>query len=317
MGGIFTPVSIVYAQQENSSNLQQPQKQPMILQDNIETIWETSPDLKNPESVVYYQPNKTLFVSNINGEPAERDQNGFISKVSFENGSISELDWIEGLNAPKGMAINDNKLYISDINGLIEADIPNGQIINRYNASGSVFLNDVAIDGQGKVYVSDTGTNSIYRLENRSISSENTTESSPPSSLDLWLKSNELNGPNGLYVDNDKNKLIVAAFGNMSNPGGSVKVVDILNRTVNDLGNEEASPYGGLDGIGSDGTQSHYYVSDWPAGKIYLVNSNGTGYKDLLDLQTQGTADIEFVTDEDILLIPLMQDNKLVAYRIK
>jgi hypothetical protein len=35
-------------------------------------IWETSADLKNPESVVYYQPDNTLFVSNINGEPTER-----------------------------------------------------------------------------------------------------------------------------------------------------------------------------------------------------------------------------------------------------
>jgi hypothetical protein len=259
-----------------------------------------------------------LFVSNINGEPTEKDQNGFITKVSFDNGNISQLNWIEGLNAPKGMAISDNKLYISDINELVEADIRSGQIINRYNAPDSAFLNDVAVDNQGIVYVSDTGTNSIYRLEHESTSNRNTTDSSlPPSPLELWLKSDELNGPNGLYVDNDKNKLIVASFGNMSNPGGSIKVVDIINQTVNDLGNEEASPYGGLDGIESGSTRSHYYVSDWPAGKVYLVNSNGTGYEDLLDLKTQGTADIEFIADENILVIPLMQDNKLVSYRIK
>jgi hypothetical protein len=308
MGVIFMAVSIVYAQEESNSSQQQPQEQPMIVQDNIEGIWETSPDLKSPESVVYYQPENTLFVTNINGEPAEKDQNGFISKVSFDNGSISQLNWIEGLNAPKGMAISDNKLYISDINELVEADISSGQIINRYNAPGSAFLNDVAADNEGIVYISDTGTNSIYRLE------KNATDSSP---LKVWLKSDELNGPNGLYVDNDKNKLIVSSFGNMSNPGGSIKVVDILNQTVNDLGDEAASPYGGLDGIESDVTQSYYYVSDWPAGKIYLVNSNGTGYDDLLDLQTQGTADIEFIADENILAIPLMQDNKLVSYRLK
>lgn len=217
--------------------------------------------------------------------------------------SVITLD----LDAPKGMAISDNILYISDINELVEADISSGQIINRYNAHGSAFLNDVAVDNQGIVYVSDIGTNSIYRLE------KNATDSSP---LKVWLKSDELNGPNGLYADNDRNKLIVASFGNMSNPGGSIKVVDILNQTVNDLGNEEASPYGGLDGIESDGSETHYYVSDWPAGKVYLVNTNGTGFKELVDLDTQGTADIGFVANENILVIPLMQDNKLVSYRI-
>jgi sugar lactone lactonase YvrE len=318
MGVTFMDVSIMYAQEENSSSQQRPQEQSMLVRGNIEGIWETLPNLRTPESVVYYLPENTLFVSNINGEPTEKDQNGFITKVSFDNGNISQLNWIEGLNAPKGMAISDNKLYISDINELVEADIRSGQIINRYNAPDSAFLNDVAVDNQGIVYVSDTGTNSIYRLEHESTSNRNTTDSSlPPSPLELWLKSDELNGPNGLYVDNDKNKLIVASFGNMSNPGGSIKVVDIINQTVNDLGNEEASPYGGLDGIESGSTRSHYYVSDWPAGKVYLVNSNGTGYEDLLDLKTQGTADIEFIADENILVIPLMQDNKLVSYRIQ
>jgi len=44
------------------------------------------------------------------------------------NGSIIELNWIAGLNAPKGMAIYDNssgssKLYVSDITDLVEIDI--------------------------------------------------------------------------------------------------------------------------------------------------------------------------------------------------
>jgi hypothetical protein len=52
-------------------------------------------------------------------------------------------------------------------------------------------------------------------------------------------------------------------------PEGYLKVVDILNQTVGDLGYEGASPYGGLDGIESYSLQSYYYVSDLPAGKIY------------------------------------------------
>jgi hypothetical protein len=53
-----------------------------------------------------------------------------------------------------------------------------------------------------------------------------------------------------------------------------------------------------------------------PAGKVYAVNPDGTDYKTLIDLQKQGTADLEFIADKRMVIIPLMQDNKLVAYRI-
>jgi DNA-binding beta-propeller fold protein YncE len=116
--------------------------------------------LKNPESVIYSPKQDILFVSNIDGKPNEKDQKGFISKVSPSNGNIIELSWITGLNAPKGMAIyNNTKLYVSDITDLVEIDITNGKIIKRFNAPGSVFLNDVASDNHGNIYVSDTGTN--------------------------------------------------------------------------------------------------------------------------------------------------------------
>jgi DNA-binding beta-propeller fold protein YncE len=132
----------------------------------------------------------------------------------------------------------------------------------------------------------------------------------------VWLQTPELNGPNGLYVDNSNNKLIVASLGAFSNPAGSIKVVDLQNRTVRGLGNEgTAVPIGGLDGIEADSTGRYYYVTDNAGGKLYVVNSNGTGYE-TLDLQNQGAADLGVILDENLIIIPMMQDNKLEAYRI-
>ncbi len=93
------------------------QKQQQVRQTQVNKLWETPANLKNPESVAYASKQNILFVSNMNGDPDKKDQNGFISKVSPSNGSIIELKWITGLNAPKGIAIsNDNsKLYVSDI----------------------------------------------------------------------------------------------------------------------------------------------------------------------------------------------------------
>jgi DNA-binding beta-propeller fold protein YncE len=271
-------------------------------------LWETTNDLKNPESVAYAPKQNVLFVSNVNGNPTQKDQNGFISKVSSSNGNIIELNWITGLNAPKGVAISNNnsRLYVSDITDLVEIDIDNGKI-KRLNAPGSAFLNDVVSDNQGNIYVSDTITNTIYKLDGNNNTS----------SLHDWLQSPQLNGPNGLHVDNTKNKLIVASLGDLSKPGAGIEVVDLKSKTITTLGKEgTTSPFGGLDGIESDTTDTHYYVTDNPAGKVYIVNANGTGYGTLIDLHTQGAADLEFIPSQSTIIIPLMQDNKLVAYKL-
>jgi DNA-binding beta-propeller fold protein YncE len=276
----------------------------------INKVWETPDTLKNPESVVYAAKQDTLFVSNIDGKPDEKDKKGFISKVYPSNGTITELNWITGLNAPKGMAIyNDSKLYVSDITDLVEIDIANGRIIKHYNAPGSAFLNDVASDNHGNIYVSDTGTNTIYKLD---------TNLKNNTSLQVWLQSPELNSPNGLYVDNNKNKLIVVSLeSDLNKPGAGMKIVDLENKTISSLGNVgTTTPVGGLDGIESDAAGMHYYVTDNPVGKVYTVNADGTGYGTLIDLQRQGTADLEFIPGQNMIIIPIMQDNKIAAYKL-
>ena len=290
---IFT-ISILEARVVTTTNMAVAQES-----DQVQKIWETPAQLKTPESVLYEPTENVLFVSNIDGMPDEKDGQGFISKVSPINGTVIELNWVTGLNAPKGMAVSNDssKLYVSDITDLVEIDIVNGQITNRYNTPGSAFLNDVVSDGQGNFYVSDTGTNATYIFD-----------SSNRSSLQIWLQNTELNSPNGLYVDNSTNKLVVASL------GGSLRLVDLANKTISDLG--EQVPIGSLDGIEADTSENLYYVTDWAAGKVYAVNPDGTDFKTLIDLQKQGTADLEFIADKKMVIIPLMQDNKLVAFRI-
>jgi sugar lactone lactonase YvrE len=194
------------------------------------------------------------------------------------------------------VSTDNSKLYVSDITDLVEINIANGQITNRYNAPGGAFLNDVVSDEQGNIYVSDTGTNAIYKLDNNN-----------KSSLQLWLQNPELDSPNGLYIDNTTNKLVVASL------GGSLSLVDLDNKTISNLGTQV--PVGSLDGIEADTTENLYYVTDGATGKVYAVYSDGTGYRTLIDLQKQG-ADLEYIANEGMVIIPMMQDNKLVAYGI-
>jgi DNA-binding beta-propeller fold protein YncE len=306
----FSGIGINLSNNNQGQAQEQQQLQQQVGQTKLNKLWETPNDLKNPESVAYAHKQNILFVSNVNGKPDQKDQNGFISKVSPSNGSIIELNWVTGLDAPKGIAISNDgsKLYVSDITDLVEIDIASGKIIKRFNAQGSSFLNDVVSDNQGNIYVSDTGTNTIYKLD---------TNLGNSTSLQVWLQSRQLNGPNGLNVDNNKNKLIVVSLGPLSKPGGGMEVIDMKNKTISSLGEQATtSPFGGLDGIVSDATETHYYVTDNPAGKLYTVSADGTEFATLIDLHTKGAADLGSILGQSTIIIPLMQDNKLVAYKL-
>jgi DNA-binding beta-propeller fold protein YncE len=309
---LFSGLGISLNNNNNNNQAQaQEQQQKQGGQTKLNKLWETPTNLKNPESVAYAPKQNVLFVSNVNGKPDQKDQNGFISKVSPSNGSIIELNWVTGLDAPKGIAISNDgsKLYVSDITNLVEIDIASGKVIKRFNAPGSAFLNDVVLDNQGNIYVSDTGTNTIYKLDTNLVNST--------SSLQVWLQSPQLNGPNGLLVDNNKNKLIVVSLGPLSKPGGGIEAIDLKNKAISNLGKAGiTSPFGGLDGIVSDTKETHYYVTDNPAGKVYDVNADGTGYVTMIDLHTQGAADLGSIPGQSTIIIPLMQDNKLVAYKL-
>src|SRR5690606_14654958 len=79
-----------------------------------------------------------------------------------------EREWVSGLNAPKGMGIMDGKLYVTDIDEIVEIEIESKQITNRYPVEGAVFLNDLDTY-QGIVYVSDSRASNIHVLENGKV----------------------------------------------------------------------------------------------------------------------------------------------------
>ena len=71
--------------------------------------------LNEPESAVFDKKNSAVYISNINGDPLKLDKNGYISKISVD-GQILEKKWIKGLDAPKGMTIFNDHLFVADVN---------------------------------------------------------------------------------------------------------------------------------------------------------------------------------------------------------
>ena len=89
----------------------------------LELLWETPEVFITNESVHYEPSNGQLYVANIEGEPAGKDGVGSISILS-KAGEIIEQEWVTGLNAPKGMTVMDGKLYVTDVDALVDPDNP-------------------------------------------------------------------------------------------------------------------------------------------------------------------------------------------------
>lgn len=111
---------------------------------------------KQPESVAHDAVADVYLVTNVAGSPFEPDGNGFISRVRSD-GSVVEEQWIGGLDAPKGLALAGDTLYVADLTTLRRFDRRTGRALESMKVPGAGFLNDVAIGSDGTVFVSDSG----------------------------------------------------------------------------------------------------------------------------------------------------------------
>jgi hypothetical protein len=252
---------------------------------HLEKVWQTTADLKTPESVLYDQERDIIYVANINGDPAAKDGNGFISVLN-PDGSVKNLEWVKTLNAPKGMAIFKGKLFVADIDQLAEIDIEKGTITAKYDAPGAVFLNDVTASPEGFIFVSDTRTAKIHVLKEKKLT--------------VWMEGEPLQNPNGLMAE--KGKLLVG--------DNNIYEVDIQTKKAVLL----IKDAGGVDGLEKN-NEGDFVFSNWP-GKIF-IQKNGKTIK-LLDTVEQkiNTADIDYDLKHDLVLVPTFFDNHIFAYKI-
>ena len=265
----------------------------------LEKLWEAT-GLENPESVIYDAKQKTFYVSNVVGSPTDKDGNGYLSKLD-ENGKIVAQKWVTGFNAPKGLGIHNNKLYVADIDHVGVVDIASGKVEKMIPAAGATFLNDVAVAANGDVYISDTFQgNSIYRISNGNI--------------EMWLQNEQLDFPNGLLVKG--NDLIVSSWGKITNPQtfetavkGKVLKVSLKDKKVADISQSF------VNGDGLAAYKNGFIVSDWIAGKIFFVDNKGATKE--IGSYNMGTADLTLVTEKNTLLIPQMSEGKILAFKLK
>lgn len=248
--------------------------------------WKSDTLLRVPESVLADMKNNILYVSNINGKPDAKDGNGFISRLT-PDGKIKNLEWVKGLDAPKGMGLFKNTLYVADLTRVVSIDVTTGKIVKASDIDGAQFLNDVTVDEKGNVYISDSSTGKIHKLANNKA--------------EVFFESPDFKRINGLLAL--KEGLTVADAGN----GSFYKLS--WDKKLTKVG-ETAQ---GADGIVKTG-KDEYIVSSWD-GEVYTLDAAGKATK-VLDTKDQkvNSADIDYDPKTMTVFVPTFFANTVTAY---
>ena len=256
----------------------------------------------SPESTIVNKSD--LYVSNVGKElkPTLKDGDGFISKLDI-NGKIKELHFIDGLDAPKGMGIVGNTLFVADINTLRGFDLQTKKEVFNVVFEGVNFLNDITVKDSNTLFIGASDTSAIYEVNIASKS---------------YKKLMDFTVTNGLFYEDGI--LYAAQLGsttqNMFDGKGKLYKIDLKdNNKLTQLGNFE----GVLDGVTKVGNK--VYVSDWG-------NAEKSGIVRVYDLKTKkesiletelfmGAADFWVDKKSKKIFMPQMIGGKVTIFALK
>ena len=263
---------------------------------------------ETPESVKYDAELDAFYVSNINGNPSNKDNNGWIARVRGDSlGVMTRL--VEGgkngatLNAPKGMALRGDTLFVADIDAVRMFNRRTGAALGSVTVRGATFLNDVAAGPDG-LYVTDTGirfdaqggmshpanSDRVYKLVGNRV-----TEA---------FAGDTLGRPNGIAWDEAGKRFIIVPFGGNAllawTPGSATHTV--LASGPGQYDGVEVLPNGNM------------LVSSWADSTIHVVHG-GTHMMAAIR-NVNAPADIGVDSKRNVVAVPLFMGNKVEYYRI-
>lgn len=267
-----------------------------------------TPNMKTPESARYDPELDVFYVSNINGNPSQHDGNGSILVVRADSTGVSKVLVESGkngatLDAPKGIALIGDTLWVADINHLRAFNRRTGAPVADINLASmkAQFLNDVVIGGDGAVYTTDTGlafdakgavthpgVDQIFKIVGRKATS---------------IKADSLNAPNGIAWDAANSRFVLAPFS-----GNAVQTWMPGDKQPTTL----ATGPGQYDGVEvlADG---RILVTSWADSAVHLVQH---GAMTKLVSNVSGPADIGVDTKRGVVAIPRFSDGKVEYFKI-
>jgi hypothetical protein len=251
-----------------------------------------------PEAVRYDPDQDTYFVSNWGtGAPDAKDNNGFISRLT-PDGAVERPSFIAGgtnrarLHAPRGMTIVGDTLWVVDADAVRGFNRRTGAPVATVDFSPYKlgFLNDIAA-GPDALYVTDTGTDKIYRIAGRRIT--------------VALQDSALGGPNGITWDALGRRFIVVPYGGDS----GIKAWTAGSKTLSPIGNSSGAKYDGVEVLSGD----RILVASQKDSSLHLF-VGGTGRP---IIRTGGApADIAVDTKRNRVAVPFVDRNLIEIWQL-
>ena len=251
----------------------------------------------SPETALWDSVADVYLLSNINGKPADEDNNGFVARIR-PDGTMDKLKWIEGgrngvtLHGPKGMVFKGDTLFVADVGGVREFDRATGKPLGSLRVA-TRGLNDLAVADDGSLYATD-----LEPPPNGAVSA-------PPAAIYRVtaqggmpvVTGSELEQPDGLIAD--KGAFVVAPFGTNEvyriDSAGKKSVVAVL-------------PGKRLDGLYRLPNAS-WAVTSWDTKTVYRIDPNGAAIPIAEGIESPAQLGID--AKRHLLLIPSFNGNAL------
>lgn len=252
----------------------------------LEEVWSLKGEFAFPEAIRYEHKSDLCYVSNYYTGTGE-----FVSAIN-PSGEVVEKEWLTGLARPTGIAFYDNKLHVVDRSGVTIKSLDKKGDVEKIRVEGARFLNDIDIDKKGIMYLTDSGSGAIYKIEN--------------GQPEIWVDDEAISQPNGILVDGGR-----LLFGNSGD--GTLKAVDFKTKEVSTVASFPGAPF--VDGIVRI-SKTQLLVSDYK-GKLYLL-TEGDDPVLLLDVSVlEGNcADIGYLEKKKMIFIPNYQGQEVKAYKL-
>ncbi|MBT5469099.1 MAG: hypothetical protein HOK41_00710 [Nitrospina sp.] len=205
--------------------------------------------LQNPESVIVDPATGVYYIS------GHTQTTGFIWKVDATG---KRAIFLEGgkngivLNAPKGLAISGDQLYVADGKSIYRFNKTTGAslgIIDLLGIAGNS-LQDLVFGNEGQLFVSDGPRNAIYKIDTRNAFN-----------VSILARSPNLGFPTGIAFDMPRNRLIVLSRHRILSVSMEGGITSLVN-----------GKFKSLYGVDWD-RQGNLLVSDRGAGKVYRIRN--------------------------------------------
>ena len=256
---------------------------------------------KHPENICIINADK-IFIADIGKtfESTARDSDGVVYQCAINNiNTKNKFNKTFKLNAPKGMMVSGNTIFIADVDRIVIANMETGLKTEEIAfADTTVSLNDIFMLDDNTLLVSVTNKHELFAVN---LSSKEI----------IILSNSSVEGANGI-CRNEK-KIYVCGFASKEKKKGNVYEYDLESNKVSPLVKE----LGHLDGIKL--YNNKLLISDWGAdynhGKIWEIDLETKRLRIVFeDERLKSPSGFDLLGDT--LVIPCLDSGDILVYKL-